>query len=120
MSEGENLDLNPTFAEVAARTGGQSPLVRTENVGATAITSISSGSSGIGASVVGGVATLVSPLTTKGDVFVRNATQGTRLGVGADGLVLTADSAQATGLKWAAAGGGSTSLTFLGARKWGR
>jgi hypothetical protein len=46
-----------------------------------------------------------SPLTTKGDIFTFS-TVDARLGVGANGTVLTADSAETTGLKWAAAGGG--------------
>jgi hypothetical protein len=46
-----------------------------------------------------------SPLTTKGDVFTYD-TDDQRLAVGADGEVLTADAAEATGLKWAAAAGG--------------
>jgi hypothetical protein len=48
----------------------------------------------------------VTPLTTKGDIMVRNATVSTRLEVGANDFVLTADSAEATGVKWAAGGGG--------------
>jgi hypothetical protein len=43
----------------------------------------------------------IAPVTTKGDLIVRNATVATRLGVGSNGQVLTADSAEATGLKWA-------------------
>jgi len=43
----------------------------------------------------------VSPLTTKGDLYTFS-TSDTRLGVGANDTVLTADSAEATGLKWAA------------------
>jgi hypothetical protein len=46
-----------------------------------------------------------SPLTTKGDLYTYSTTNA-RLGVGTNGQVLTADSAEATGLKWAAAAGG--------------
>lgn len=49
-------------------------------------------------------------LTTKGDLLTYN-TAATRLGVGTDGQVLTADSAQATGIKWASSG-----TTFAGAK----
>ena len=49
----------------------------------------------------------VTPLTTKGDVFTFS-TVDARIGVGANNTVLTADSAEATGLKWATA---SSSLT---------
>jgi hypothetical protein len=45
----------------------------------------------------------LDPLTTKGDVIVHNGTDSVRLAVGADGQILTADSAQAAGVKWAAA-----------------
>jgi hypothetical protein len=52
----------------------------------------------------------VSPLTTKGDLYTFS-TSDARLGVGTNTHVLTADSAEATGLKWAApAGGGMTVL----------
>ena len=62
--------------------------------------------------------TAKSTLTTKGDVYAATAASTpARLGVGANNTVLTADSAEATGLKWAtpAAGGmtliSTTSLT---------
>jgi hypothetical protein len=48
----------------------------------------------------------------KGDLISATAADTpARLAVGANGLVLTADSAEATGLKWAAAGGGG--LVFI-------
>jgi hypothetical protein len=50
-----------------------------------------------------------SPLTTKGDLYTFD-TADARLGVGANGTVLTADSGEATGLKWVAPAGG---LTFI-------
>lgn len=47
-----------------------------------------------------------SPLTTKGDLF-GFSTVGARIPVGTDTFVLTADSTQALGVKWAAVGSGS-------------
>ena len=52
-----------------------------------------------------------STLTTKGDVLVRNSTVPTRLGVGTNGQVLTADSAETTGLKWTTPSSGA--LVFI-------
>lgn len=45
---------------------------------------------------------LASRYTTKGDVVVFNGTDVVRVGVGANDTVLTADSAQSAGVKWAA------------------
>jgi hypothetical protein len=54
-------------------------------------------------------ASAASPLTTKGDVYTFS-TVDARIGVGANDTVLTADSAQATGLKWATPVTGSMTL----------
>lgn len=64
--------------------------------------------SGFTFSASGSTISLVSPLTTKGDLYTRNSTTGTRLAVGMDGFVLMADASEATGLKWAAASGLAT------------
>lgn len=75
----------------------------------TAITSIN-GITGPTVTFTGGVSgfsfvpsgtsiTLLSPLTTKGDLYTWS-TVGIRLPVGANGEVLSADSTQTTGLKW--------------------
>lgn len=53
-----------------------------------------------------------SPLTTKGDLYTYS-TADARLAVGANGTVLTADSAEATGLKWATPASG---VTYVGAQ----
>lgn len=43
----------------------------------------------------------IAPTTTKGDVIVRTSTTNVRQGIGSNGQVLTADSTQTNGLKWA-------------------
>jgi hypothetical protein len=50
----------------------------------------------------------LAPTTTKGDLIVNNGTANVRQAVGTDAFVLTADSATASGIKWAAATGGLT------------
>lgn len=55
---------------------------------------------GTGASTATAAFNALSPLTTKGDLLTRDTTNNIRLGVGTDGQVLSADSAQASGLKW--------------------
>jgi hypothetical protein len=74
------------------------------------------GTSGQFLSVVAGVPAwaAVSPLSAKGDLYTRNATVDARLPIGTNGFVLTADSAEATGIKWAAtaASGGPAFRAF--------
>jgi hypothetical protein len=60
------------------------------------------------------ISTFADPTTTKGDVIARGASApATRLGIGTDGQVLTADSTQTLGVKWAtpATGGSQTPWT---------
>jgi len=56
----------------------------------------------------------LAPTTTKGDLIVSNGTDNVRLAVGTDAYVLTADSTASSGVKWAAASGGSSNITAQG------
>lgn len=58
----------------------------------------------------------IFPFTRKGDIVVYDGTDAVGLPAGTDGYVLTADSAEAAGIKWAAAsggGGGGNSVTAV-------
>ena len=57
----------------------------------------------------------LSPTTTKGDLIVSNGTDNIRLPVGTNTHVLTADSTEPSGLKWAAGGAGSGTVTSVDA-----
>jgi hypothetical protein len=54
---------------------------------------------------------MVDPTTTLGDLIVRGASSSQRLAVGTNGQVLTADSTQTLGVRWAPAATGQTPWT---------
>src|SRR5262249_53005121 len=60
--------------------------------------------------ITGAPAFLTDPTTTLGDLIARGASNLTRLPVGPDSYVLTADSAQSLGVKWAAVTAGVSSV----------
>jgi len=99
---GSSVDTTTKNLNPQTTTGALAYRSATANVN----TALPIGSTGQVLTVAAGVpswATLTdqTPLTTKGDVFTFS-TVDARLGVGANGTVLTADSAETTGLKWAA------------------
>jgi hypothetical protein len=53
----------------------------------------------------------LSPTNAKGDLIVYDGTDNVRLPVGTDNYVLTADSTQANGVKWAVASGSGATIT---------
>lgn len=71
-------------------------------------TPLSIAQGGTGAATAQAAFNALDPLTTKGDLITNDGTNSVRLPVGTNGQVLTADSAEASGMKWAAASGGST------------
>ena len=56
---------------------------------------------------------LLAPTTTKGDTMVHNGTDNVRLAVGTNSQVLTADSAQASGIKWATPASSGITTIFV-------
>jgi hypothetical protein len=77
--------------------------------GVTSVLPLSSG--GTGQSTQTNAFDSLAPTTTKGDLIVHNGTDNIRVAVGGtNGHVLTVDSAEASGVKWAAASG-LTNLT---------
>lgn len=81
------------------------------NTGISGILGIAAG--GTGQSSASAAFSALSPLTTKGDILAYGVSDQ-RLAVGADGEVLTADSAQAAGIRWGAAPSPTYTLAVIG------
>lgn len=75
------------------------------------LSTISIGGGGTGQTTANAAFNALSPLTTKGDIVVFSGGVNARIPVGANTFVLTADSSQTAGIKWAASAS-STSGTY--------
>ncbi|MBT9168998.1 MAG: hypothetical protein DDT19_02350 [Syntrophomonadaceae bacterium] len=76
-------------------------------------TALSIGQGGTGQTTALAAFNALSPLTTRGDILTRDATNNIRVPVGTDGQVLTADSTQTAGVRWAAVGAGGITWPLL-------
>lgn len=97
----------PTFRAVVPAdipTLNQNTTGTADNV--TGVVAIANG--GTGQTTANPAFNALAPTTTKGDLIVSNGTANVRQAVGTDTYVLTADSTTATGVKWAAGGGGGS------------
>jgi len=92
---------NSTLATLSALTSAPSlATVGSISTGSWNATPIAISRGGTGQTTANAGLNALSPLTTKGDLLGYN-TVNARIPVGANGTVLTADSAQALGVKWA-------------------
>lgn len=88
-----------------------SPLSRSVNTISLGTVGITNG--GTGATTANAGFAALSPMTTKGDLITRSSTVPVRLGIGSDNQVLTADSTQSSGMRWATPSGGGGGATVF-------
>jgi len=103
-----DLKANTSSLSTVATTGSYADLTNKPTI-PSAGTSSSTYAAGDDSRITGALQKSVA--TTKGDIFVATANAAVgRLGVGANNQVLTADSTQANGVKWADVASGSTGI----------
>lgn len=106
VTSGQYLRGNGTNVVMAAIQAADVPTLNQNTTGTasnvTGIVAIANG--GTGQTTKLAAFDALSPATTKGDLIAYDGTDNVRLPIGSDTFVLTADSTQATGMKWATGG----------------
>lgn len=97
----DTLTISSLATSAPVRTDGSSQLT----TGSTSLSSevtgtLPIGNGGTGQTTQTAAMDALSPTTTKGDLLVDNGSNVIRVGVGSNGQLLTADSAQASGVAW--------------------
>lgn len=107
LSGGGDLSADRTLSIADGTTSTKGAVQLEDSTSSTSTTKAATPNSVKGAYDLAAAAVPKSTATTKGDLFVATGS-GTvvRLGVGTDGQVVTADSAQTAGVKWATPSGG--------------
>lgn len=102
VNNGSGVSGNPSI-DIDANYVGQASITTlgTVTTGTWNGTAIPIANGGTGAATTTAAFNALSPVTTKGDLITRDSTNNIRLGVGANGYILTADSTQTSGIKWA-------------------
>lgn len=115
LSGGGDLSANRTLTIADATTSVKGAVQLTDSTSSTSTTTAATPNSVKSAYDLANGAVPKSLADAKGDLFVATADNTVaRLAVGANDYVLTADSSQSTGVKWAAASGGGLVLVDSG------
>ena len=111
LTEDTNPEESADFWIMYDTSAGAHKKVKPSNLDIAGLTgTLAIGHGGTGQTTQTAAMDALSPTSAKGDLLVDNGTNVVAQTVGTNGFVLTADSAQSTGVKWALPGGTSTGV----------
>jgi len=115
------LTKNATATRYLSNTGGDNnPAWAQVNLSNGITGTLPIGNGGTGQTAKTAAFDALAPTTTKGDLIVSNGSDNIRLAIGTNDYILTADSGEASGVKWAEApagsnpGGSGTEIQYRG------